>query len=104
MPTTVPIENVAAQNLRAAAYNRLSKAILRRRTVDQLVRAIENDIANLAKEAVLRVRSQKVLDYMAGYRKAVDDELAEANDAYDLEAYKSVRKVRMQEKRKADAS
>ncbi len=65
------------------AFARLAKAVLRRRTINQLVVAIERDMDNLPKEDVLVRRSERVLKYMRGYIQAVQDEVTAAQENYE---------------------
>jgi hypothetical protein len=83
------------------AYARLHKAVLRSRTVNQLLTAIKRDLETLPKTDALAKRSVKVLDYMRGYSEAVQTELMEANDAYREAAYQARRKEVVSERRKA---
>jgi hypothetical protein len=69
------------------AYERMVKAIQRKRTMDQLVLAIKRDIAQLPKTSDMARRSVKVLDYMRGYIKAVEEELVAAQDEYENAIY-----------------
>jgi hypothetical protein len=76
------------------AYGRLTKGVLRKRALDQFLAAIKRDIERLPKENPLRLRSQKVLDYMRGYIEGVDNELAAAVAEYEETAYKVKRSER----------
>lgn len=69
------------------AWERMVKAIQRKRAVDQMVLAVKRDITNLSKESEMARRSVKVLDYMRGYIKAVEEELAQATEIYDTAVY-----------------
>ena len=93
-------QQAPVNNLHDAAFNRLSKAILRRRTLTLFTTAIEREVSGGTDE--LAKRSGRVLQYMRGYNEAVDTELALAQEAYDLEAYKSVRKARVSAARNRD--
>jgi hypothetical protein len=66
---------------------RMTKAILRRKALQRMVAAIGGDIANLPRTDVLAQRSIKVLEYMRGYIKAVEDEVQEATDQYENAIY-----------------
>jgi DNA-directed RNA polymerase subunit L len=65
----------------------MSKAILRHKAVDQLVRAIKHDLSSTPKASVIARRSVKVLDYMRGYVQAVNEELSEAIEEYETAIY-----------------
>jgi hypothetical protein len=86
------------------AYARLHKAVLRSRTVNQLLTAIKRDLETLPKTDTLAKRSVKVLDYMRGYAVAVQDELNEAIDTHREAVYQARRKEVMSERKKARAS
>jgi hypothetical protein len=86
------------------AYARLHKAVLRSRTVNQLLTAIKRDLETLDKTSPLAKRSVKVLDYMRGYSEGVHTELAEANDAYREAAYQARRREVLAERKNAKAN
>jgi len=81
---TQPVEQ-AAQELpdRDEAYDRLTKAVLRKRAVEQLVLAVKRDLTYWPKGSTMSRRSVKVLDYMRGYIQAVDEELTAATTVYE---------------------
>jgi hypothetical protein len=81
------LEAVAQPPDKDDAYERLAKSIMRKRATDQMVTAIKRDIALLSKTSDMARRSVKVLDYMRGYVKAVDEELAAAQDEYESAIY-----------------
>lgn len=96
---TQPTEATTPAFSKDDAYARMAKAILRYRTVDQLVRAIKRDMESLPKDHVLARRSERVLKYMRGYIAAVYEEQALAIENYEgvivaahMETIKSVRK------------
>jgi hypothetical protein len=66
---------------------RMTKAILRRKALQGMVTAIGIDITNLPRTDTLVHRSIKVLEYMRGYIKAVEDEVQEATDQYENAIY-----------------
>lgn len=69
------------------AYSRFSKALMRKRALNQMVSAIKRDIETMPRTSDMARRSVKVLDYMRGYIKAVDDELTAATDNYENAIY-----------------
>ena len=69
------------------AYQRMAKAILRSKAVDRFVRAIKGDVINLPRTEVMAQRSIKVLDYMRGYIKAVEEEEQQAIEQYETAVY-----------------
>jgi hypothetical protein len=73
------------------AYLRLHKAVLRSRTVNQLLTAIKRDLETLPKTSPLARRSVKVLDYMRGYVEGVQLELDEAIEVHRTAAYEAKR-------------
>lgn len=85
--TQTALEVVKGPPDKDEAWDRLVKSLARKRAVDQMVVAIKRDITNLPKESDMARRSVKVLDYMRGYIKAVDEELAEAAEQYDTAVY-----------------
>lgn len=66
---------------------RMVKAVLRRKALQRMVAAITGDITNLPRTDTLVHRSIKVLEYMRGYIKAVEDEVQEATDQYENAIY-----------------
>jgi len=80
-------EAVAQPPDKDEAYSRFSKALMRKRALMQLVAAVKRDIETLPKTSEMARRSVKVLDYMRGYVKAVDDELTAATDNYENAIY-----------------
>lgn len=81
------LEAVARPPDKDEAYERMAKSILRKRATEQMVTAIKRDIALLPKTSDMARRSVKVLDYMRGYIKAVDEELVAAQDEYENAIY-----------------
>jgi hypothetical protein len=69
------------------ANSRYSKALMRKRALLQMVSAIKRDIETLPRNDVLVQRSIRVLEYMRGYIKAVDDEVTAAQDNYENAIY-----------------
>lgn len=90
-----------ANNGTDAAYMRLRKAALRSRAVVQLTTAIKKDLESLPKTSDLARRSVKVLDYMRGYIEAVAQEEFEAREAYQEQAYATLRQMKLEAKRAA---
>lgn len=85
------------------AFERLSKAVLRRRTLTSLVRAIEADIKVLNKDDNLRKRSVSVLEYMRGYISVVEAEYKGARAGFEMATYKEQRaKIIAERKKSAD--
>lgn len=85
---TQAVEAVAQPPDKDEAFDRLTKALLRKRATDQMVTAIKRDITHfLPRTSEMAKRSVKVLDYMRGYIKAVDDELVAATDEYENAIY-----------------
>lgn len=99
MAQTTPTTEAAKPPTKAEAYARLSKAILRRRALDQLLNAIKRDLTTLPKGSVMATRSIKVLDYMRGYDEAVQFELDLAGTVYDEAAYQEKRAARLKERK-----
>lgn len=72
---------------KAEALERFGKALMRKRALKQMITAIGRDITNLPKTSEMSRRSVKVLEYMRGYIKAVEDELIAATDEYENAIY-----------------
>lgn len=83
------------------AFGRLTKAVLRKRTLNTLVRAIEEDIKALPKEDTLRARSVKVLEYIRGYVAEVEAEYSGARVAFESASYKERRAEVIAERKKS---
>lgn len=81
------IEAVAQPPDKDEAFERLAKSIQRKRATDQMVAAIKRDIANLDRTSEMAKRSVKVLDYMRGYIKAVEEEVDAATQEYENAIY-----------------